>query len=41
VEKNGEARQESGKRRSDHIAKIYVDNNQKEKNIGFTIRGLD
>jgi hypothetical protein len=26
VEKNGEARQESEKRRSDHIAKIHVDN---------------
>jgi hypothetical protein len=40
VEKNGEARQESGKRHNDHIAKIHVDNNQKEKNVGFTIRGL-
>jgi hypothetical protein len=26
--------------RSDHIAKIHVDNNQKEKNVGFTIRIL-
>jgi hypothetical protein len=33
-------RQESEKRRSDHIAKIHVDKNQKEKNAGFTIRGL-
>jgi hypothetical protein len=40
VEKNGEARQESEKRRSDHISKIHVDNNQKEKNAGFTICGL-
>jgi hypothetical protein len=40
VEKNGEARQESWKRRSDHIAKIHVDNNHKEKNAGFTIHGL-